>query len=149
MNDNSIKLNIREFIIEDYEDVVRIWKESGLPYKPNGRDRKSEIEKELKRGCAIFYVAEIEGKLIAVIFGTHDGRKGWINRVAVKPEFKQKGIARKLVEFVEQQFDEMGIEISAALIEDWNSTSMAVFTKLGYIKHDDVFYYSKRKNPDV
>ncbi len=149
MNDNSIKLNIREFKIEDYDAVVQLWKDSGLPYKPKGRDRKSEIEKELKRGCAIFYVAEKEGKLIAVIFGTHDGRKGWINRVAVNPAFKQKGIARKLVEFVEKKFDEMGIEIAAALIEDWNTTSMAVFTKLGYVKHDDVFYYSKRKTPNV
>lgn len=149
MSINSINFKIREFKIEDYEDAIKIWKDAGLPFKAKGRDRKSEIEKELKRGCAIFYVGVIEEKVVAVIFGTHDGRKGWINRVAVASDYKQKGFAKKLIQKVEKKLDEMGIEIVAALIEDWNKTSMAVFKKLGYIKHDDVFYFSKRKNPDV
>jgi N-acetylglutamate synthase len=145
----SINLNIREFTIEDYDKVVKLWKESSLPYKPKGRDSKSEIEKELKRGNALFYVAEINNKIAGVAFGTHDGRKGWINRVAVPPELRKKGIAKELVTFIEQKLDEMGINIIAALIEDWNETSMKAFEKLGYKKHTDIFYYTKRKHSDV
>lgn len=142
-------LNIRPFTIDDYDEVINLWQKAKLPYKPNGRDSRGEIEKELKRGCAVFYVAEINNKIAGVVFGTHEGRKGWINRLAVLPELRNKGIAKKLVGFIEHKFDELGINISAALIEDWNDTSMKVFEKLGYKKHPDVFYYTKRKNHDV
>jgi len=37
-------------------------------------------------------------KYIGSALITHDGRKGWINRVVVLPEHRNKGIARKLVE---------------------------------------------------
>ena len=140
---------VRKFNIDDYDALIDLWKAAQLPYKPNGRDSKKKIESELKKGVAIFLVAEKEKKIIGSVFGTHDGRKGWINRVAVNPQYQRNGIAKKLVSEVERKFDEMGIDIVACLIEDWNDRSMKVFEKLGYIKHNDVIYYSKRKNVDT
>ncbi len=140
---------IRNFKIEDYNSLIELWKAAGLPYKPKGRDSKEKIETELKRGVAIFLVAETSDKIIGSVFGTHDGRKGWINRVAVDMEYQKKGIAKKLVSEVEKKLDELGIDIAACLIEDWNDRSMKVFEKLGYIKHKDVIYFSKRKNHDI
>ena len=140
---------VRKFNIDDYDALIDLWKAAQLPYKPNGRDSKKKIESELKKGVAIFLVAEKGKKIIGSVFGTHDGRKGWINRVAVNPQYQRNGIAKKLVSEVERKFDEMGIDIVACLIEDWNDRSMKVFEKLGYIKHNDVIYYSKRKNVDT
>jgi len=94
-------------------------------------------------------VAETNGKLVGSIFGTHDGRRGWINRLAVAPEFRRQGIARMLVAKVEKCLSELGIEIVASLIEAWNTKSMQAFERLGYKRHSDVFYFSKRKNSDV
>jgi ribosomal protein S18 acetylase RimI-like enzyme len=140
---------IRNFRIEDYPSLIRLWKAAGLPFKPEGRDSRAKIESELKRGIAIFLIAEIDNKIIGSVIGTHDGRKGWINRVAVDPEYREKGLAKMLVAEVEKQLDNLGIDIIACLIEDWNDRSMKVFEKLGYIKHEDVFYFSKRKNKDI
>lgn len=140
---------IRNFNIEDYNSLIELWKAAELPYKPQGRDSKEKIESELKKGIAIFLVAESGGKIIGSILGTHDGRKGWINRVAVDPEYQKKGIAKKLIAEVEKKLDELGLDIIACLIEDWNDRSMKVFEKLGYIKHRDVIYFSKRKNENT
>ncbi len=93
-----------------------------------------------------FLVAETDKKIIGAIVGTHDGRKGWINRLVIAPSYQKKGIAKRLVEEVEHHFSSMGIDIVACLIEDWNTTSMQVFEKLGYTKHTDILYYSKRKS---
>ncbi len=145
----QFNFEIRDFKIEDYNSLIELWKSAGLPYKPNGRDSKEKIESELNKGVAIFLLAETDKEIIGSVFGTHDGRKGWINRVAVHPQYRQKGIAKMLVSEVEKKLDELGIDIVACLIEDWNDSSMKVFEKLGYFKHNDVIYFSKRKNVDT
>lgn len=142
-------IKIREFRIEDYDTLIKLWKEVDLPYKPKGRDSWKSIVSELKHGNAIFFVAEREGHLIGSIFGTHDGRKGWINRLAVHPDFQKQGIAKMLVEKVEDHLSEMGIKIIAILIEDWNDVSIQAFERMGYIKHPEILYYTKRRNPEV
>lgn len=140
---------IRKFRMEDYNALIKLWDDAQLPYKPKGRDKKENIERELKRGNAIFLVAEKDGRLVGSILGTQDGRKGWINRLAVTPDFQRQGIAKMLVANVEKYLFEIGIEIIACLIEDWNARSMQVFERLGYKQHPEIIYFTKRKNPDV
>jgi len=148
-DENPLDIAPREFRIDDYDALVRLWSDSGLSYKPAGRDRLDRIQEDLRHGNAIFLVAETKGKLVGSILGTHDGRKGWINRLAVAPALRRKGIARMLVTEVEKRLSQLGIEIVACLIEDWNSESMKAFQNLGYTRHPDIVYLTKRKNPEV
>lgn len=140
---------IRDFRAVDYEPLISLWDRSGLSYRPKGRDSKDRIVREIDRPNAIFLVAEVDGQIIGSIFGTHEGRKGWINRLAVLPAYRKRGIAAKLVSEVERRLTDQGIEIIACLIEEWNKVSMEVFERLGYLRHTDIYYFSKRKNPDV
>jgi len=144
---DSIKL--RNFKITDFESVISLWNDAGLPYRPKGRDRKEKIEKELENDCSIFLVVEHSNKIIGVVFGTHDGRKGWINRLAVHPTYRNKGIAKMLVTEVEKCFLNRGIEIMTCLIERENVDSQSAFKKLGFKEWSDIVYFSKRMNPDV
>ena len=43
----------------------------------------------------------------------------------------------------------MGIEIVTCLIEDWNEESMTFFERIGYVRHSDVVYFSKRRSPET
>ncbi len=83
-----------------------------------------------------------------MVFGTHDGRKGWINRLAVAPSFQHRGIATRLVAEVEARLEARGLEVVAALIEDGHEGSMHFFERLGYAFHHDIHYFSKMKTPD-
>lgn len=140
---------IRELKIEDYEALVELWEEAGLPYKPQGRDSRSDIERQLKQNTSIYLVAETEGRMVGVVLGSHDGRKGWINRLAVLTAYRKCGIGRRLVEEVENRLRRIGIVIFACFIEDWNEISMNFFRRLGYNRHTDIFYLSKRDKPDI
>ena len=148
-NTINTDINIRPFQPGDYDSVMTLWKESGLPVKPLGRDSREKMLKEVTRDTATFLVAESGGKLIGTVLATHDGRKGWINRLATAPEFRHQGIARQLLEAAETALYQRGLEIVACLIEDYNDVSMQFFNKAGYVKHTDIFYFSKRKHPDV
>ena len=70
----------------------------------------------------MFLLAEADGRLVGTVLGTHDGRKAWINRLAVSPAFRRRGIARLLVAEVEARMAALGLDIIAALIESQNGT---------------------------
>ena len=140
-------LLIRPFKLTDYDKVTALWDRVNLTYRPAGRDSYDNIRKQLDNGTTIFLVAEAEGKLAGCVLGTHDGRKGWINRLAVDTEYRNQGIARKLVGEMEGRLASLGLEVVACVIDGVNSTSQEVFQKLGY-EYYDVRYYSKRKTPE-
>lgn len=146
---NFSKLSIRKMDTSDYNDLIKLWNEAGLPYRSRGRDRKKKISEELKKTSTNILLMKYEHNIIGSIFATHDGRKGWINRLAIAPEFRSNGLAIKLITEAENFLIQQGIEIIACLIENWNKQSMKLFQKTGYKKHSDIIYFTKRLNPDV
>ena len=140
---------IREMRPEDYGALADLWKEAGLTYHPQGRDSKQRVVQELGTPMALFLVAEADERLVGSLLGTTDGRKGWINRLAVHPEWQRKGVALALLKEMERRFDQRGILVFCALIQGDNSSSRTFFKKAGYEEDSSVVYYSKRKGRDV
>ena len=143
------ELKISEYCDSDYDTLVSIWEKSGLPYKPKGRDSRNSIENEIKRGCGKFLFAVMGDTYIGAVLVTHDGRKGWINRVCVLPEYREQGVARKLVDASEQWLKEQGIGIFACQIEGYNDDSFEAFQKMGYVNFEGIRYLTKRTHPDI
>ena len=86
---------------------------------------------------------------VGVVLGSHDERKGWINRLAVMPEYRRRGIALSLADACDAAIRADGIEIVAALVEVNNDSSAALLEKLGYAADIPVTYYRKRAHPEV
>ncbi len=143
------EITIREFKIEDYPAVQRLWAEAGLPFRPLGRDKPERVAAEITHETAVFLVAAAGDRLAGVVFGTHDGRRAWINRLAVAPAFQRRGVARRLVGEVERRLEARGLEITSALIESENEASMGFFVAIGYVHGADVEYFSKRRSVDA
>ncbi len=141
-------MHIRELTLEDYDTIVAIWTQAGLSYRPLGRDAKEYLQSEIGGDTAVFLGAEVEGVLVGVVLGTHDGRKGWINRLAVLPGHRKRGIGRALVMETEKRLNDLGIKIVTCLIEGGNDSSEDFFESLGYIRHPDFTYFSKRQSSD-
>lgn len=141
----SLNLVIRPFTSEDYNRVVNLWEAANIPYRPKGRDSLQKINEQINRGNSLFLVAESDGKIIGTVLGTYDGRKGWINRLAVDAKFRRWNVARRLVKEVEGKFEQMGLEVIACLIEAENKVAMAFFKGLGYEEWSGK-YFSKRKS---
>jgi len=140
---------IRALRVDDYDRLIDLWKAAGLEHKPRGRDRRICIEQEMAGPSSVFLVAEEKGEMIGAVLGTHDGRKGWINRLAVAPAHRRRGVGQALVDAAEERLVAIGIRIVTCLIEDWNTESMAFFEGIGYVEHRECVYYSKRMEPDV
>jgi tRNA-Thr(GGU) m(6)t(6)A37 methyltransferase TsaA len=140
---------VRRFTMDDYDAVISFWDGEDSEHKPLGRDRRESIERELALPTSVFLVAETDGRIVGTVFGTHDGRKGWINRLVVASDLRRQGLAGRLVTGVERRLSEMGIDIVGVLVWDSNAPSIAAIESYGYERHDDCLYFSKRKGPDV
>ncbi len=141
---------IKELGVEDYPKIKALWKIAGLPSKPEGRDHPDRIKDQFKSKNT-FFIGEIENEeLIGVVLVTHDTRKGWINRLAVLPQYQGRGIAQQLIKEAEDRlFQDNSIEVFCTLIFSDNSESTSLFEKVGYEFWNNVRYYSKRKRPEA
>ena len=88
-------------------------------------------------------------RLVGFVLASDDTRRGWINRIAVHPDFRRTGLASRLVVAAEEELRRRGMQIIAALIEDYNTASRGLFEKSGYSYMPEVLYYSKRDSWDV
>ena len=143
-----MKTKIRDFQPGDYPRIIALWDDAGLPSRPRGRDSRENIERQMASDNCILLVAERDGEIIGSVLGTHDGRKGWINRLAVRAEDRGDKLGGKLVAAAEERLSRLGFDLFGCLIEADNEASMRFFEKMGYTR-GEVAYYSKRPYPDA
>jgi len=143
------KITIRNASQKDLDTILRIWQDAELIHKPKGRDTKYNLHSQLQLPQIRVFMASSEGKDVATIMVTHDGRKGWLNRLAVLKIYRNKGIAQKLIAHSEKWLASQGLKIYATLIDDPNDPSMNLFEKAGYTKHNDIVYFTKKLHPEI
>jgi GNAT superfamily N-acetyltransferase len=132
-----------------YGEIVALWRLAGLHIRPDGRDSAEAFTRQMATGVQTPIGLRDGERLVAVVLATHDSRKGWINRLAVDPDYRRQGLATRLISLCEEHFRGLGIDMWAALIEDWNEASLALFRSAGYSLADDITYASRRRRADV
>ncbi len=147
-------MQVREYELvtltaDDYDGVRALWEAAGLSIRPAGRDSAEAFARQFAGGTQTVIGARAGDRLVGVVLATHDGRKGWINRLAVHPDFRRRGIGQALVAEAERVLRAQGMHIIGVLIEDWNTASLALFERAGYARHPDIVYLTKRDSPDV
>ena len=139
-------MKIKRLTSFDYDNLVALWEEAGLSYRPHGRDSREAIQEQIQKSPDLFLGAFLEEELIGCIVASFDGRKGWINRLAVLPEYRNQGIAQTLIHAAELALKRKGVEVTGVLIFETNEPSLALFQKMGFKVHEDIIYLSKRKS---
>ena len=140
---------IRPATAADYDQIVEVWLAAGLSVRLKGRESREAFRRQLKRFPELFLVATDGDRVVGVVLGSHDHRKGWINRLAVRPDYRRRGVAKALVRACEAAIRTEGIEILAALVEPENAPSQAFFERLGFRTDVPVRYYRKLSRPDI
>lgn len=142
-------MQIRRLTINEYEALTRLWKRAKLSCKLHGRDSRESISKEMTANPDFFLGAFEQNRLIGVVILSCDTRKGWINRLAIDPEYRYQGVARTLITESEKILGVHGVRIFCALIEADNIASKEMFKKCAYVEHNDIIYFSKRDNEEI
>jgi predicted N-acetyltransferase YhbS len=142
-------MKIRKLTIDNYEEMAQLWTKAGLPFKPKVRDSKEAIAAQMKANPEFFLGAFEDNRLVGTVILSCEMRKGWINRLAVDPNYRHCGIAKALIAESERTLRKYNVRIFCALIEDYNTASKGLFKKCGYVEHHDIIYFSKRDSDEV
>ncbi len=152
MNDSpsgNRQITIRTMRIDEIKSLHALWDAAQLEYRPRGRDSREKLQDEWMANGEGFIAAFLEDRLVGSVLATDDGRRGWINRLAVHPDFRRGGLAGRLIAAAERELHRRGVRVIAALIDRENTFSQKLFEKSGYHFHKDIMYFSKRESDDV
>jgi RimJ/RimL family protein N-acetyltransferase len=143
-----VQYTIRDLNADDYDRLIELWRRSGLDHRPKGRDSLESMRPEFERKETCILGMFDGDILIGSVVGSSDGRKGWINRLAIDPGYRKTGLSQVLIAECEKFLHFLGLKVIAALIEGENPVSKRAFKKAGYLYASDVSYYSKRTSKE-
>jgi ribosomal protein S18 acetylase RimI-like enzyme len=133
--------------ISDYESVIELWRATES-LSLRDADSKASIELYLARNSGLSFVALYGPKLIgAVLVGT-DGRRGYLQHLAVASEYRGQGIGRALVERSVAALSLLGISKTHLFVHADNHRAQEFYLSLGWFERDDVTMYSYNSSPN-
>ena len=127
-----MNLQVRPFSMADYAAVRDLWANAGDGLRLRPSDEPAEIEKKLSRDPDLFLVAEIDGRIVGVVMGAWDGRRGWLHHLAVDGEHRRQGVAGRLVCEVEERLRAKGCRKVNLLVLRDNQAARSLYRRLGY-----------------
>lgn len=136
-------IKIRVMNIEDYDGIYDLWINTPGMGLNTTDDSREGIDKYLKRNPMSSFVAEDDGKIIGVIMSGHDGRRGYIHHTAVLPDYRNQGIAKKLVDNAMNALDKEGINKVGLVAFERNEIGNGFWENIGFVVRDDLVYRNK------
>ena len=79
---------IQEMTIDDYDEVKSIWRKSN-GIELSGADTRESINRFLERNPGLSFVARDGDQLVGVVLCGHDGRRGYIDHLAVRQSYRR------------------------------------------------------------
>ncbi len=117
---------------------MALW-EAAEGVRPSLGDTPAGVARFLQRNPGLSLVAEGPGGgLLGVVLCGHDGRRGYINHVAVVPAARRGGLGRRMVEACIKSLAEQGIPRAHLFVVKGNETGAAFWRALGWFDRPDV-----------
>ena len=137
-------MQIVEMTIVHYEEVMSLLKNtSGITIRD--ADSKEATELYLKRNPGLSFIAIEKGNIVGCAMCGYDGRRGYLQHVAVLEEFRGKGIANEMVNRCLEKLEEYGIYKTHLDVLVTNELANEYWQKRGWKKRDDLNRYSFTK----
>ena len=134
-------VRIRTFEMRDYDEVAALWLAAGISLHLS--DDAPSIERKLERDPELFIVGELEGRIVGAVLGCYDGRRGWVNHLAVAPDRQREGVGSMLMAELEARFRAIGCVKVNLLIEPDNAGVQRFYDRIGYAR-DELIFMEKR-----
>jgi len=132
---------IRPLLQADRDAVIALWRRCNLVVLWN--DPARDIDRKLRVRPDWFLVGEWAGTVVATLMVGYEGHRGWLNYLAVDPEFRRRGIGRRLVARAEEILREAGCPKISLQVRAGNVTAIEFYRALEF-QPDDVVSLGKR-----
>jgi len=139
-------MEIREFASGDEKATVDLWSKCDLIRPQN--DPRKDIARKLTVRPDLFLVGLLEGRIVACVMAGYEGHRGWLNYLAVDPEYRRRGLGREMVTEAERRLKAAGCPKVNLQVRRSNVGAIDFYRRLGY-DVDDVVSMGKRLVSDL
>ena len=107
---------------------MEVWRAAGLRFYPETTER--DLAALIGQDLAL--VDERGGEIAGTVLGSYDGLRGWVHRLATRPDRRGRGIATGLLAELERRLLTLGCAKVNLLIEADNADVTGFYAAAGY-----------------
>jgi ribosomal protein S18 acetylase RimI-like enzyme len=137
MSDNIIT---RDYVSEDYPQLIKLWKDTGIG-NPERGDNEKVIRNCLRIGGKLMVMFDKEADLlIGSCWMTFDGRRMHLHHFAIRPEYQGKKLGSRLGDEAIEYLRKAGYQVKLEVNKD-NLIAKKLYKKLGFFAYTnyDIF----------
>lgn len=126
----------------DPHKIIDFWKQNDITVSPS--DSPQEVEQASQLHPQLFIVGRTpDSRIIGTVWGTFDGRRGYIAHLAVDLPYRRIGLGSLLMEQVENEFKKLNCYKIHLFVEEHNAGVGDYYRRRGYIERTDLRVFSK------
>ena len=133
---------IQEMELTDYEAVRELW-QSTEEIELADTDSREGIARFLERNPGLSFVARDDDRIIGAVLCGHDGRRGYIDQLAVQEQYRRHGIGRSLVSRCVYNLMRIGIRKWHLFVFEDNPAAITFWSKLGWSERVELVTMSR------
>ena len=136
-------IRLLPFSMKYHKEAWDLW-EKALPHSHDSSWNYRMTERFLRHNPDLCFCALAGETLVATVMGSFDGRRGYVQHLAVAPEYRGRGIGTALMQTLMEQMEEMDIRKVHLLVKKENLKVRNFYEKLGWSGRDDIIIMSTR-----
>jgi ribosomal protein S18 acetylase RimI-like enzyme len=125
-------ITVREFSLEDYDEVLSLWLGAGPGVDRRPSDERDQVAVKVERDRDLFLVAVLGGRIVGAVMGGWDGRRAYVYHLAVVHDLRRRGVGDALMDELEERFRRKGALKAKCQIYTHNGDSLAFFMRRGW-----------------
>jgi len=140
-------MTMRPITLSDLPTLIPLWQLAGLKISPT--DSVTGLRRHIGvSGHLALALCTPDGTIIGSVLGSDDGRRGWVNHLAIHPDYQSQGLGRLLIETITTRLKAQGCEKINLLITGPNQKVIPFYQANGF-GFDDIIYMTKWITGDV
>ena len=136
---------IRPATVQDAQALSELWTAAGLSHRPERV--AGELASVLSRDPGLVLIAQDERGMVGSVLGAFDGRRGWLNRLATRPDARGEGVASALVAALESALQAIGCRKINLHITPENADVVQFYRRHGYAVDELIFMEKHLPDP--
>jgi ribosomal protein S18 acetylase RimI-like enzyme len=119
----------------DLPSVLSLWQATDV--LPSATDSEEALNRLLERDPSSLLLAEVGEEVVGTLIVGWDGWRGSFYRLAVRPDWRRRGLATGLVRAAEAHLRELGASRLTAVVADSEQAAMSLWQAMGYRRQPD------------
>lgn len=133
---------IRPMTLDDFEQVLALWQAvEGVGL--SSADTPQAVGRYLQRNPGMSFTAWDGPELVGAVLAGHDGRRGFLHHMAVRPSHRKQGVGSALARCCEQALLAEGIDRAHLFVYAENTAGQAFWRQAGWYERPELVLMSR------